>query len=165
MTNKTGEEVVHQLVSEKLDEYIGTASEATPEVTPEATARPEEPGSTADVRQEWPEFSFEEWSEALKTPSVFSRAKVDKTLQDVRARAHLSEAACARFSEEDWAILSDTVRRYLLDVVEGCGLIVRSGEHIEEIGQTLDEMLRGMLFLDEKDGRFRHVQVRKTEGK
>lgn len=161
MTDKTGEEVVHQLVSDKLDEYLVT--EAPSEAPPAGAASPEGPSSVDDMWQEWPEFSLEEWSEALKTPSVFSRAKVDETLLDVRARADVSGETGARFSEEDWAILSDTVRRYLLDVVEGCGLIVRSGEHIEEIGQTLDGMLRGMLFLEEKTGRFRELQVQTTE--
>jgi len=67
MTDKTGEEVVHQLVSDKLDEYLVT--EAPSEARCHA-ASPEEPSSVDDMWQEWPEFSLEEWSEALKTPSV-----------------------------------------------------------------------------------------------
>ena len=154
MASKAGDDVARQIVGETLDGYLGERSGDEARDVLEVFEM-EEPGVG------WGGGDVAAWREAVKTPSVFSRAKVDETLRRMRAKADCSGVSGARFSEDEWAEVVDTVNRYLLDVVEGCGFIVRSAEHIEEIKRSVDETLRGMIYLDEEAGRFRDVVVSK----
>ena len=70
---------------------------------------------------------YERMVPAIKTPSVFSKAKVDETLSACRELPTPDKPIknYAGYSRKEWDLLVDVVSKYLLDVVEGAGLEVK----------------------------------------
>lgn len=78
----------------------------------------------AQTRRVTSKEDYEKMVPAIKTPSVFSKAKVDELLLQCRElpTPDKPQKNYAGYSRKEWDTLVDVVAKYLLDVVEGAGL-------------------------------------------
>lgn len=169
---KDGDAVASQIVGDKLDGYlVGEGEERKGESPVQRHARKtavvHEPSVLEDLvdgedRSARAHRSVRRYQEAVKTPSVFSRARADETLLELRRSAEL-RAGAALYGPEEWERVVGVVTGYLLDVVEGAGFIVRDGAQIMEARRVVGELMKEMRYLPEEGGGYREVNVK--EGK
>lgn len=101
--------------------------------------------------------SYAERYPAIKTPSVLSKDKADKTLLALQELPWPEKEA--RYSEADWNRLVRTVTDYFLDVVEGAGLISKKA-HGDALRHGFSELLKqNFNHLDPHDLKYRSIKV------
>ena len=118
---KQANDVVNKIAGSKLADYgiereAPTAKTTAPRKTYTQKYTPKPATSYADYAKRVP---------AIQTPSAFSKAKVDEVLMRCRElpTPDKPQKNYAGYSRKEWDMLVDVVSGYMLDVVEGAGLI------------------------------------------
>lgn len=159
------ERVAEDLVSGQLDGYMMPKPKAAPAASkravwdePMTDVVPLRPGYGPGMRRMQERREYVARMPAVETPSVFTKAKVDEALRALAGRPGI-DGMEAVYRPEDWDVLVSEVTGYLLDVVEGAGLVVKSrfagGVIRAAVGQALLEQTQHW----GSDDRYRKIVV------
>ena len=154
------QEAVDKIVRKKLNEYANVERE---EVTPAKTYTPSRPTKVAKTyRRVTTQEEYEKLVPAIKTPSAFSKAKVDEVLVQCRElpTPDKPQKNYAGYSRQEWDTLLEVLSRYTADVCEGAGLQYKSWLSPEAFRKALSLALQeNFLHVDPYDNRKRYISV------
>lgn len=156
---KPVESVVKKIVSDKLSDYV--------EVREAETAKPTAARKTATYKAPAARrvTSYDEYAKrtpAIRTPSVFSKAKVDEKLLRMQELPTPDKPIknYAGYSREEWDFVLDEASGYLADVLEGAGLVYKGGFSVSHFRKGLSILLQeSFKHRDPFDKRNRFISV------
>jgi len=159
------ESAVDKIVRKSLDAYStekeGTQVAATTSVPKSTYGRKTATKATASRSV----TSYEDYAKqvpAIRTPSVFSKAKVDEVLLQCRElpTPDKPQKNYAGYSRKEWDTLVEVVTRYTADVCEGAGLHYKGMFSPDAFKRAMSVALQENFFHhDPYDKRNRYISV------
>lgn len=155
--SKQANEVVESIVRKSMDAYV-TREEAKPAKTYTSPRKK----TTYTPR---PTTSYDDYAKtvpAIKTPSAFSKAKVDEVLVQCRElpTPDKPQKNYAGYSRKEWDTLVEVVTRYTADVCEGAGLHYKGMFSPDAFKRAMSVALQENFFHhDPYDKRNRYISV------
>lgn len=150
--------VIDTIVKDKLSDYVDVSK--VREVKPAKTYTPRKTVTTG--RKSTSADDYAKFVPAIKTPSVFSKAKVDEVLMQCRELPTPDKPIknYAGYSRKEWDTLVDVVARYMADVCEGAGLHYKGMFAAEGLRKALSVAMQENFFHhDPYDKRNRYISV------